>query len=180
MLLYIHGFRTTPRSQTSQLLKKHYGEHLLLSDHPFAPDAAIDTIENLLKHHPVTGLIASSLGGYYATYLAEKYEMPAVLINPSTRPFITTRAYLGTNTTYDGETFEWQEHHLKELEKYAIENPHPERYYLCLQKGDAVLDYRIALTYFDGAKVCLEEGGGHHFEGLERHFESIDRFLHTT
>ena len=177
MLLYIHGFRTTPHSQTSQLLKKHYGKQLHLSDHPVTPDAAISYMENLLKHHSITGLIASSLGGYYATYLAEKYDIPAVLINPSTRPFITTRAYLGTNTTQDGETFEWQEHHLKELEKYAVENPDPKRYYLCLQKGDAVLDYRVALEYFIGAKVYLEEGGGHHFEGLERHFESMDSFL---
>ena len=180
MLLYIHGFRTTPHSQTSQLLKKHYGEQLLLSDHPITPNAAISYMENLLKKYPITGIIASSLGGFYATHLAEKYDVPAVLINPSTRPFITTRAYLGINTTYDGETFEWQEHHLKELKKYAIKKPNPKRYYLCLQKGDVVLDYRVALEYFDDAKVCLEEGGGHHFEGLERHFESIDRFLHTT
>ena len=177
MLLYIHGFRTTPHSTTSQLLKKHYGEHLLLSDHPVTPDAAINYMETLLRDHPITGLIASSLGGFYATYLADKYNVPAVLINPSTRPFITTRSYLGTNSTYDGENFEWREDHLKALEKFAVKKPKPEQYYLCLQKGDAVLDYRIALAYFDGAKICLEEGGAHHFEGLARHFESIDRFL---
>jgi len=177
LLLYIHGFRTTPHSPTSQLLKKHYGERLLLSDHPVTPDAAITYMENLLEQYPITGLISSSLGGFYATYLAHQHDLPAVLINPSTRPFVTTRAYLGTNTTHDGETFEWQKHHLKELEKYAVKDPDPKRYYLCLQKGDAVLDYRVALAYFDGAKVCLEEGGGHPFEGLERHFENIDRFF---
>jgi len=177
VLLYIHGFRSTVRSPKAQQLKNHFGDAIWLADHPWEPDAAIAYLDETIRTHSITGLLASSLGGFYATYLAEHFGLPTVLINPSVRPYITTRAYLGTNTTDDGIDFEWEERHLAALKTYAVHSPSVAQYYLFLQAGDTVLDYRVARAHYRGSKLCLEEGGNHGFDGLERHFRAMEDFL---
>ena len=177
MLLYIHGFRTTPRSAKALLLQEHYGDELFISDHSFEPDQAIADLETIIRTRDISGIIASSLGGYYATWLADRYQLPAVLINPSVRPFETTRAYLGLNTRQDGTTFQWEEKHLAQLGSYYVDPPDPSLYYLFLQTGDEVLDYRIAKERFAGAKMVIEEEGNHRFKNFQRHFAKVDAFL---
>ena len=177
MILYIHGFRTTPSSAKALLLREHYGEDLFISDHAFEPDQAIADLKAIIHTQDITGIIASSLGGYYATWLADRYQLPTVLINPSVRPFETTRAYLGLNTRQDGTTFRWEEKHLMQLESYYVDLTDPSLYYLFLQTGDEVLDYRVAKERFAGAKMVIEEGGDHRFENFERHWAKVDAFL---
>jgi predicted esterase YcpF (UPF0227 family) len=177
LILYIHGFRTTPRSAKALLLREHYGDELFISDHSFEPDQAIADLETIIRTRDISGIIASSLGGYYATWLADRYQLPSVLINPSVRPFETTRAYLGLNTRQDGTTFQWKEKHLAQLESYYVDPPDPSLYYLFLQTGDEVLDYRIAKERFAGAKMVIEEGGNHRFENFQHHLAKVDAFL---
>ncbi|NPA73490.1 MAG: hypothetical protein GXO12_02150 [Epsilonproteobacteria bacterium] len=177
MILYIHGFRTTNRSYKAGLLKGHFKEKLIIADHPVQPRKAIAYLEKVIEENDIKGIIASSLGGYYATYLSEKYGLKAVLINPSVKPYETTRKYLGINSKTNGEEFEWKEKHLERLAEFKVQKPNPDNYFLFLQMGDDVLDYKVALDFYKGAKMVVEEGGNHRFKGLDRYFDEITSFL---
>ncbi|MGB3751396.1 MAG: YqiA/YcfP family alpha/beta fold hydrolase [Arcobacteraceae bacterium] len=179
MILYIHGFRTTKNSYTSKLLKKYFKKDIILADHPTTPKEAIKYLEDIIENNNITSLIASSLGGYYATYLSEKYGLKTVLINPSVHPFRTTKTYLGQNTTQDGVKFIWKKKSLKQLEKFKIKQKqlHSQRFYLFLQKADKVLNYKVALKRYPKAKKQIEKEGSHRFEDLERHLKSIFLFI---
>ena len=177
MILYIHGFRTTNNSYKAQLLKAHYGDKLIASDHSFIPQQAIKDLEKIIEEQSITGIIASSLGGYYATYLSQKYNLKTVLINPSVSPYITTKKYLGDNSKDDGESFVWKEEHLKMLEAFKVDKPKLDNFFLFLQMGDEVLDYRVAQSFYQGAKLVIEEEGNHRFKGFERFFDEVLEFL---
>ncbi len=177
MLLYIHGFRTTVQSHKADLLKKYFKDSILIADFRVSPDNAIEDLEALIQTHPITGIIASSLGGFYAAYLSERHNIKTVLINPSIAPYKTTRRYLGDNIREDGSTFIWSEADIHALNTYTIASPAFENYYLFLQSGDEVLDYTMAQKHYNGAKMILEEGGNHRFENFERYFDDVNAFL---
>lgn len=147
----------------------------------YVPDLAIGTlcelIEAFQKHEKVY-LIGSSLGGYYSLYLAEKYTLPAVLINPAMYPYKKLELALGQALNYhDLSHFEWRETHLQMLKNIEIESPDPKNYLLLLQQGDEILDYREALHKLPAAKHMVEEGGDHSFIGIERYVETIKEFF---
>jgi predicted esterase YcpF (UPF0227 family) len=123
--------------------------------------------------------MASSLGGFYAIYLSNKYNLKTVLINPSINPYRTTKLYLGKNITQDGIKFNWKNKHLKQLSKYKVKLTElkQEKFYVLLQKGDSVLDYKVAKKYFSKAKVTLEKGGSHRFENLKRQLRNVSSFI---
>lgn len=179
MILYIHGFRTTPQSHKADLLKKHFKDSILIADFRISPDEAIEDLEALIQNHPITGIIASSLGGFYASYLSEQYSLKSVLINPSIAPYETTRRYLGENTREDGSAFIWNELDIDALRSYAVKTPKRENYFIFLQMGDEVLDYTVAKNHYDEAKMIIEEGGNHRFEKFERYFDQVSAFLST-
>ncbi len=178
MILYIHGFRTTITSHKAELLTDYYGaENIIIADHSFIPAQAIQDLEKIIEAQNITSIIASSLGGYYATYLSEKYNLKTVLINPSVRPYETLKKAIGQNERQDGIKFTWKEEHLKMLEAFKVTHPTIENYFLFLQKGDEVLDYRIALEFYKGCKLVIEEGGNHRFKGFGRFFDEVGSFL---
>jgi len=177
LILYIHGFRTTPQSHKADLLKKYFKDSILIADFRVSPDEAIEDLEMLIQKHCITGIIASSLGGFYGTYLSERYNIKAVLINPSTLPYETTRRYLGKNTREDGSTFIWNEKDIKALIPYIISAPTIENYFIFLQTGDEVLDYTVAQKNYIRAKMVIEEGGNHRFEKFERYFDKVSVFF---
>jgi predicted esterase YcpF (UPF0227 family) len=177
MILYIHGFRSTENSAKAVQFKAYYGEQIHIASFSHVPDQAIQELEQIIQKYEITGLIASSLGGFYATYLSEKYDIKTVLINPSTRPYETLERYLGENETHDGMLFDWKSAYLVQLKEYAIEKPIAENYAVFLKKGDEVLDYQVATNYYKGAQIVVDEGGTHRFEGFEKHFKKVDHFL---
>ena len=178
MILYIHGFRTTVTSHKAELLTDYYGvENIFIADHSIIPAQAIQDLEKIIEDKKITSIIASSLGGYYATYLSEKYKLKTVLINPSVTPYRTLKKAIGDNERQDGVKFVWKEEHVKMLEAFKVENPTIENYFLFLQKGDEVLDYRIALDFYKGCKLVIEEGGNHRFKGFGRFFDEVTAFL---
>lgn len=177
MLLYIHGFRTTAQSHKADLLKKYFKDSILIADFRVSPDEAIEDLEALIHNNPITGIIASSLGGFYASYLSERYSLKTVLINPSIEPYETTRRYLGDNIREDGSQFIWSEADIHALNTYTIASPTFENYFIFLQTGDEVLDYTIAQERYYGAKIVVEEGGNHRFEKFERYFDDVSAFL---
>lgn len=177
MILYIHGFRTTPQSHKADLLKKYFKNSILIADFRVSPDEAIEDLETILQNNPITGIIASSLGGFYATYLSEHYNIKTVLINPSVSPYETTGRYLGENTREDGSHFVWSEADIHALNTYTIPSPTLENYFIFLQTGDEVLDYTVAQKNYIGAKTVIEKGGNHRFEKFERYFDEVSAFF---
>lgn len=149
---------------------------------PAIPPAPVDAIEMLTRCVEVAqkkytvALAGSSLGGFYATWLAEKYGSRAVLINPAVRPHDLLRKYLGENINYyTSERWMLDETHIEQLHKLEVEPiTQPDRYLLMLQKGDEKLDYRLAVEKYSGCPSIIEEGGNHSFVEFESH---IDRIL---
>lgn len=192
MLIYIHGFNSSPDSFKAHLLKK-YVESAHMKDClyvPFvAPDplVATDMLTHLMETHvnaaqagkgsPVC-LIGSSLGGYYATWLAERYDCRAVLVNPAVRPYELFEDYLGTNTNlYTGEKYELTPDHINQLRELEVDSiTKPDRYLLLLQTGDEVLDYKLAMDKYAAVPSIVEEGGAHEFMGFDRHLETVLAF----
>jgi len=182
MIVYLHGFNSSPGSGKAQQLGEHMASLGRQADYycpalANSPREAIAQIEDeLAQRHPESvTLIGSSLGGFYATYLAEKHGWKAVLVNPAVHAHLLLRGALGPQTNWhSGETWELTEAHLAELA--ALDVPaisYPERYLLLVQTGDEVLDYHDAVAYYAGARQIIEEDGDHGFAGFERHFQTI-------
>ncbi len=182
MIVYLHGFNSSPASGKA----RHLGEYMAgigrPADYacpalPNSPREAIAEVEaSLARSQPdsVT-LVGSSLGGFYATHLAEKHGWKAVLVNPAVHANILLQTALGPQTNWHtGEKWVLTEQHLAELAALDIERiTRPERYLLLAQTGDEVLDYRDAVAYYAGAAHRIEDGGDHGFAGFERHFQAI-------
>lgn len=181
MLVYLHGFNSSPASGKA----KQLGEHLARVGRPADylcpalsnnPREAIAQVEaGLVRHNGPVTLVGSSLGGFYATHLAEKHGWKAVLVNPAVHAHVLMRGALGPQTNWHtGEKWLFTEAHLNELA--ALDVPaisRPERYLLLAQTGDEVIDYRDAIAYYAGARQIIEDGGDHGFAGFERHYQTI-------
>jgi uncharacterized protein len=120
-------------------------------------------------------LVGSSLGGFYATVLAEKLGCRAALLNPAVHPHTHFAKYLGPQRNlYTGETFVLTERHVEELR--AMHPPRitrPERYWLFVETGDEVLDYREAVAYYEGALHAVVRGGDHTLSSFPEHIPDI-------
>ncbi len=182
MIVYLHGFNSSPSSGKARQLGDYMASLGRLDEYycpalPNSPREAIIKIESTLaRSQPgsVT-LVGSSLGGFYATYLAEKNAWKAVLVNPAVHAHKLLRVALGTQTNWHtGKKWVLTEAHLAELAALDVVHPTcPERYLLMLQTGDKVLDYRDALSYYAGTRHIVEAGGDHGFTGFERHLPLI-------
>jgi predicted esterase YcpF (UPF0227 family) len=185
-LLYLHGFSSSPKSHKAQLItqymqQRHNQDLLLCPQIPVVPEEARlfleQLVEKTLETHPLN-FAGSSLGGYYATYLAEKYSGSAVLVNPSVSPYETLRTYLGENKFYfDDGCWDFNESHIQQLKYMNIESiTKAERYFVLLQTGDETLDYREAELKYKGSHCIIEQGGDHAFTGFERYIPQIMEF----
>ncbi|MDE2427719.1 MAG: alpha/beta fold hydrolase [Burkholderiales bacterium] len=170
MILYLHGFRSSPLSYKARLMTQHM-QTLGRSAEFFCPDLspspkqAIAQAESLLSGHDMrhVSIIGSSLGGYYATWLAEKYGCKAVLLNPAVKPPRELESYVGVTTYYHSDqVFEFKAEYVDELR--ALATPcitKPQRYFLIAATGDEVLDWREMVTHYAGAKQTVIEGSDH-------------------
>ena len=182
MLIYVHGFNSSPASHKARILKQRLdvlgrGAAFWCPALPHHPASAIELLERKLEdaEPQLVTLVGSSLGGYYATYLAEKLALKAVLVNPAVRPYEGLRAYLGTQKNlYSGETYELTQQHLDELRVLDVDRPtRMDRYYLMVTTGDEVLDYRVAVRKYAGARQLVVEGGDHGFANFADHLDSV-------
>jgi predicted esterase YcpF (UPF0227 family) len=122
--------------------------------------------------------IGSSLGGYYATVAAERHGARAVLVNPTVRPDEDLRAHAGVQVNlHTGAAFEVTTAHFDELRAMRVARiSQPERYFLLVETGDELLDYRQAVAFYAGAYQLLRGGGNHAFVGFETQVPAILRF----
>jgi len=182
MIIYIHGFASSGMGAKASIVREHFKKNAIAPSLSYIPDLAVDTlkqlIERFISYEPVH-LIGSSLGGFYAIHLAETYDLKAVLINPSIKPYETLSAYVGNVTLFhDLTTFEWSNRHIEMLKQLEVKSiSKPERFLLMLQTGDEILDYRVAKDKLQGANMLIEDGGSHAFDGFENHLQDIELFF---
>lgn len=183
MILYIHGFGSSGHGGKATLFREYFEDEVLTPSLSYVPNLAIDTLEQiiemLLAKGEKVGLVGSSLGGYYSIYLATKYNLKAVLINPAVHPYKTLDKIGMAMNYYDGTSFEVTTEHinaLKFLEVQEIVNQ--ENFLTLLQTEDEVLDYNEAVEKLPNSELVIEEGGNHSFENIESYFRKIYNFLH--
>ena len=184
MLLYIHGFNSSALSFKAGLLRRRMTElrrmrELVCPELSHDPREAIQTLEKLVEAHAPerVAVIGSSLGGYYATWLAEKYGVPAVLVNPAVRPYELLSQYVGPRTNlYTGAHYELEPRHIDALRELEVDSITPARYLLMVQTGDEVLDYRAAVERYRGSRQIAIEGGNHGFSDFGEHLHAALAF----
>lgn len=184
MIIYLHGFNSSPGSIKARLLEARMAELDQLDQYacpalPTSPREAIAHVEVLLPDDPATvTFVGSSLGGYYATALAERHGARAVLVNPAVRPWRLLSAHLGLQRNlYTGEAWELTAAHLADLESLAVEPlTRPERYLLMVETGDEVLDWHDAAEFYADARQVVVEGGDHGFASFTDRLDDILRF----
>lgn len=176
-LIYIHGFGSCGKGNKYKILKK-LNIHILAPNLPTSPKDTINLLDAIIK--PGDILIGSSLGGYYAIYLAEKYFLKAILINPSLKPYKTLKNYTGLQFRFcDKKPFYWKKEYLNELREFKTK-PKRAKYLVLLQSKDEILNYKKTLKKFknkSNAKVILEYGGNHRFENLDDYLSLINNFI---
>lgn len=190
VLLYLHGFNSSPGSAKAQQMADWVARHrpdieLLIPAQPNTPAAAWaaieQTIEEAVARHGQRlrlGAVGSSLGGFMATRVSELYGCRAALINPAVRPHELLCDYLGPQTNpYTDERYELLPLHMDELQGLAVTVTAPGRLWILQQQEDEVLDYRKTLAEYRFARLSLECGGNHAFMGFERYPAQIVRFL---
>lgn len=188
MLLYIHGFNSSPQSHKAATYKTWLEQHHpdiiyevpYLKPYPAESIAQLEQIvERYLAANEPIGLVGSSLGGYYAAWLAEKYGLPAVLVNPSVRPFELLSKYIGENKNFhNNDSYVFEQKHVDELKAfYVAKHKHPENILLMVQTGDEALDYREATAKYFQSQNIIEYGGDHGFQDFDRWFAYILQFL---
>jgi predicted esterase YcpF (UPF0227 family) len=170
MILYLHGFRSSPNSFKARVVASKMAElgradELACPQLPASPKAAMDLALSLVDGVPAQelALVGSSLGGYYATWLAERLGCRAVLLNPAIVPLKDLDQHVGVTTAWHSdEPFEFKREYIDELRALAIDKiTRPERYFLIAATGDEVLDYRDMVAHYAGARQHVIQGSNH-------------------
>jgi predicted esterase YcpF (UPF0227 family) len=186
-IVYLHGFRSSPASAKASQLRAAV-DALPASVRPAleipalvaAPGAAIAQAGALVGRYPAANLtiVGSSLGGYYATHLAERYGTRAALVNPAVRPYDDLAPYVGVQTNlHTGAAFEVTPAHFDELRALRVARiTDPGRYLLMVETGDEVLDYAEAVAFYAGAWQFVRGGGDHAFRDFAAQLPALLRF----
>ncbi|MFZ6815292.1 YqiA/YcfP family alpha/beta fold hydrolase [Undibacterium sp. Rencai35W] len=183
MILYLHGFRSSPQSFKARMMAEHMQRLGRADDYvcpqlSASPLLAIQQAEQILAAYLPSEItiIGSSLGGFYATWLAERYGCKAVLLNPAVKPPRDLEKYVGVTTAYHSdEIFEFKAEYVPELracEVVAITQP--ERYLLLAATGDEVLDWREMVAHYPGAQQIVIQGSDH---GMADFVDYIDQVI---
>ena len=187
MIVYLHGFRSAPasikaRALKARMMERGLGERFWCEQLPVSPHAAIALAEAEIARAQRAGLqptvVGSSLGGYYATWLAERHGLRAVLINPAVVAPLALESFVGMqDNLYTGERFEFTPRHLDELRTLEVAAiTLPERYWLLAETDDEVLDYSHAVIKYAGARQTILEGGNHGFSRWNDYLDAVIDF----
>ena len=175
LILYIHGWNSYKDARKAVLLKNEINssknfevDSITLKSHP---KEAIQQLSNYIEDHKEqrkVHLIGSSLGGYYATFLSEKYNLKAAMINPAVWAYKIFKNDMGTNENLNtGEKYFIDDLWVQSLQDIFVESITSKNYLVLLQTGDQTLNYKFAKKYFEGSNIIIDEGGSHSFENLE-------------
>lgn len=190
-IVYLHGFRSSPQSAKAQCfvraiagLPAAAAPRLYVPALSPGPAAAIAEVADWIERE--TGprarhelaFIGSSLGGFYATHLAERFGARAAVINPAVRPHDDLRAHVGIQRNpRTGESFEMTNSHLAELRALGLARiTRPSRYFLLVRTGDEVLSWRDAVAFYAGARQYVKGGGDHGWIDFDDEIPAVLRF----
>jgi hypothetical protein len=188
VILYLHGFNSAPASHKARTMaafleQRGLGGEFVCPALPHRPAEAIALLEGLVAAHGTRNLtfVGSSLGGFYATWLAEKHACRAILVQPAVFPHAGLEQYLGPQKNlYTGAEYELTRAHLDGWRSLYVDAVDPERYLLLLETGDEVLDYREAVRKYEGARMVIREGGDHMMQSFPEHLPRMLRFAGLT
>jgi hypothetical protein len=185
MILYLHGFRSSPQSFKARLIAERLqalgrGAEYGCPQLPASPREAIAMASALIDKctDGELTLIGSSLGGYYATWLAEQTGCRAVLLNPAVKPPRDLEKYVGVTTMYhSNERFEFKRDYIEELQALQVnEITRPQRYFLIAAKGDEVLDWREMVAHYPEAQQHVLEDSDHGISDFEQYLDEVLAF----
>jgi predicted esterase YcpF (UPF0227 family) len=183
-LLYLHGFRSSPRSFKARVVQQRMeaagrAGDLTCPQLPPSPKAAMDLVLTLVERYSGNlAIIGSSLGGFYATWLAERFGCRAALINPAVDPLKDLDKHVGITTEWHtGEPFEFKREYIDELAALKVATiTRPERYFLLAATGDEVLDYRDMVAHYAGAHQHVIQGSDHAVSEFEQYVDEVLAF----
>lgn len=185
MILYIHGFNSSPASHKANQLRERLlalgrEQEFICPALSHRPQEAIAVLEEQIKKtsaREVT-LVGSSLGGYYATWLTEKTGCRSVLVNPAITPHEGLQSYIGNQKNlYTGEEYELTKEHLAQLKSLYVPQPDCLGSYLLIHTtGDELLDWRVAVERFSGCRQIVVEGSDHGFSEFDKYIDSVLEF----
>ena len=187
-LLYLHGFRSSPQSQKAQQVAARVAaEHPALRwwcpQLPPSPRESMRLLDDGIADWPCESMavIGSSLGGFYATYLAATLDCRAVLLNPAVDPARDLQRHIGEQTAWHDpqSRFFFRPEFIDELRDLQVGTlPHPERLFAIVAKGDEVLDWREMTARYPGSRIDLLDGGDHALSDFETaHLDDVMAFV---
>ena len=172
-ILYIHGFASSYESTKAKQLEEYFANlglyNVIHPQIPVSPLRAIDFLEQIYENNPLTLIIGSSLGGFYALYMHIKYPKNVFLINPSLRPHETLKEYIGTVKRHNSDDFfQWTEEHLEQLKylynKLDYSKLDQTKLHFILSKDDEILDFSDINKFFPYAEIKFYDNSGHVFK----------------
>ena len=190
-ILHIHGFNSSPLSVKAEQSRKffalNYPEVVFHCPQlATSPQQAIQQLEKLIeqtKGDTSWFIIGSSLGGFFASYLSNKYKLPAVLINPAVKPYELLVDYLGEQCNpYTNITYQVTPEHMQQLKALKVNKPmldseQKNNYLVMVQTGDEVLDYQQAVDEYQHCSMIVEQGGDHSFVHFDEKLPIIADFF---
>jgi len=184
-IFYFHGFASSADSKKAKVFddfikEKSSNIYLHIPNIDNSIEKSFIQLDNLVAENAGDRLfIGSSLGGFYASYFAEKFDSKAVLINPASNPYLGMEMYLGKNTNYSTN----EEFYLtkKDLEILRLNNvskiKSPSKYLVLIETGDNVIPFKHTLDFYNGCNFCIVNGGSHSFDSFEKKLEIISKFM---
>lgn len=184
VIVYLHGFRSSPQSRKSQMLREHLQQRGLadrylcpaLSASPrVASQRALDAAQE--ESPDRVAVIGSSRGGYYATWVAEKLDCRAVVLNPAIDPARDLQAHIGRQPVFfSDDEIDFRPEYIDELRDLDTCVTQPERYFLIAATGDSVIDYRTMVAKYQGARQTVIEGGDHELSAFAQYVDEVLSF----
>jgi predicted esterase YcpF (UPF0227 family) len=185
-LLYLHGFRSSPQSMKARMTAAWVRQHRpdiewWCPQLPPSPAEAVSMLWERLAAWPAghSSVIGSSLGGFYATVVAERLGFRAVLLNPAVDPARDLTNHIGETTAWHSdERFFFRAEFIDELRALMpAVLTRLDRYFAIIAKGDEVLSWVEMSARYQGCKVELLEGGDHALSDFEAHLPGVTGFL---
>ena len=189
LLVYLHGFRSSPNS-TKAVMTGEAVKALSTSEHSYewycpqllaSPGQSMDIVVQHIDQSKADRIviIGSSLGGFYTNYLAEKYRCKGITLNPAVYAARELEPHVGMMTAYDSEEpFDFKAEYIDELRALQVERiTDPKRYFLIAAKGDELLDWKEMVAFYPGSKQLILEGSDHGIADYATHLPAVIEFI---
>jgi uncharacterized protein len=186
-LLYLHGFRSSPQSAKARQMAAYVAQHhpeltFWCPQLPPSPQEAMALVMQGVARwpHPSMAVVGSSLGGFYASWVAHQTRCPSVMLNPAVHPARDLERYIGEQTTWQNPTerFFFLPEYIGELQAVGTHGQPPAApEMVILAKGDEVLDWREMAGRYPEARQLVQEGGDHALSNFSDYLPTVAAFL---